>query len=52
MNRHTLYSCRIAIRQITQSKTQMQTELLRRHAMLGLIPANRKRKQKDPKTDL
>ena len=42
MNRHTLYGCRIAIRQITQSKTQTQTELLRRHAMLGLIHANRK----------
>ena len=28
MNCHTLYGYRIAIRQITQSKTQMQTELL------------------------
>ena len=30
MNHHTLYGCRIAIRQITQSKMQTQTELLRR----------------------
>ena len=33
MNRHTPYDCRTAIRQITQSKTQTQTELFRRHCV-------------------
>ena len=31
MNRHTLYGCRIAIHQITQSKTRTQTEVIYYH---------------------